>query len=454
MQKKLLSIFQYQNSLIAKYIRRNLVQLFFAIIFIIGLILFGNQFVLMVQESVERGVPIQELMPLISFNMIRDLSLVLSLSLFLAVILTISQLYKNSEAIVMNSLGLNDKHFFSFIQPLVLLSFFIIFFLTIYAVPWANQQKNIMEVETKNASEFSFITEGEFEIFKQGEIVFYASESKSLDTVGEQNMEEIFIYAFDKENPVIVLASKATKYIDSESDSIYLRLRDGVRYQGIPSNENIKILNFDLYDLEIVSGEFQNSVAIYTKIEGKSTLDLIQEGGRYANAELQWRLSQPITVLILSLIGVFLGKASPRGGKGVNLLVGVIVFMIYYNGLLVAKSAVELGHMDPIIGLWGIHLLMVVFLLLLYQFRQRKISNFLDKITIFILKFCKNTFSWGDYIKDVWDYWLNDGNLFVIQKDVSRWYLPWCILSNNQLWIEGIRINSGVSETRPSLEFN
>jgi lipopolysaccharide export system permease protein len=383
MQKKLLSIFKYQNSRIAKYIRHNLVTLFFAIIFIIGLVLFGNQFVLMVQESVERGIPLQELMPLVSFNMIRDVSLILSLSLFLAIILTISQLYKNSEAVVMNSLGLSDKHFIVFIQPLVLLSFVIIFFLTIYAVPWAKQQKNIMEEETKNASEFSFITEGEFEVFKQGEIVFYASESKSLDTIKGQNMEEIFIYAFDNEKPVIVLASEAKKYIDSESESTYLRLKDGVRYQGIPGNENINILNFDLYDLEIVSGELQKSIVIYTKIEGKSTLDLIKEGGRYANAELQWRLSQPITVLILSVIGVFLGKTSPRGGKGVNLLIGIIVFMLYYNGLLVAKSAIELGQMDPIIGLWGVHLLMVLLLLLLYQFRQLRIANYLDKISLF-----------------------------------------------------------------------
>ena len=383
MQKKLLSIFEYQNSRIAKYIRHNLVTLFFAIIFIIGLVLFGNQFVLMVQESVERGIPLQELMPLVSFNMIRDVSLILSLSLFLAIILTISQLYKNSEAIVMNSLGLSDKHFIVFIQPLVLLSFVIIFFLTIYAVPWAKQQKNIMEEEVKNASEFSFITEGEFEIFKQGDIVFYASESKSLDTVGEQNMEEIFIYAIDDGNPVIVLASEAKKYIDSESNSTYLQLKDGVRYQGVPSKGNVTILDFNQYNLEIVSGEFKKSVAIYTKIEGKSTLDLIQEGGRYANAELQWRLSQPITVLILSVIGVFLGKASPRGGKSVNLLIGVIVFMIYYNGLLVAKSAIELGQIDPIIGLWGVHFSMVVLLLLLYQFRQRKIANYLAKISIF-----------------------------------------------------------------------
>jgi len=382
MQRKLLSIFKYQNCRIARYIRRSLFTLFFAIIFIIGLVLFGNQFVLTVQESIEEGIPFQELMPLVSFNMIRDISLILSLSLFLAVILTISQLYKNSEAVVMNSLGLSDKHFIVFIQPIVLLSFVIIFFLTIYAIPWATQQKNILEEETKNASEFSFITEGEFEIFKQGDIVFYASESKSQDTIGEQNMEEIFIYAFDDGKPVIVLASEAKKYIDSESGSIYLRLKDGIRYMGIPSNENINILNFDLYDLEIVSGEFQKSVAIYTKIEGKSTLDLIKEGGQYANAELQWRLSQPITVLILSVIGVFLGKTSPRGGKGINLLIGVVIFMLYYNGLLVAKSSIELGQIDPIIGLWGVHLLMIVLILLLYHFRQGKIANYLDKISL------------------------------------------------------------------------
>ena len=132
MKTKLLSILNYQNSRIARYIMRNLVILFFAIMFIIGLVLFGNQFVLTVQESIERGIPIQELLPIVSFNMIRDIPMVLSLSLFLAIILTISQLYKNSEAIVMNSLGLGEKHFIVFIQPLVVVSFLIIFFLTLF----------------------------------------------------------------------------------------------------------------------------------------------------------------------------------------------------------------------------------------------------------------------------------------------------------------------------------
>jgi lipopolysaccharide export system permease protein len=386
METKLLSILKYQNCRIARYIRRNLVTLFFAIFFIIGLFVFGNRIVLTVQESFEQGIPFQELIPLISFNMIRDVTLIITLSFFLAIILSISQLYKNSEAIVMNSMGLSDKHFVVFIQPTVLLTLIIITFLTIYAVPWAKQQKNIVEEETKNASEFSFITKGEFEEFKQGDIVFYASESKTLDTLGEQNLEEIFIYSTNEEKPMIVLASEARKYIDPRTNSTYLRLKDGIRYQGIPSDENISILNFDLYDLEIISGELQKSLAIYTKIEGKSTVDLIKEGGSYANAELQWRLSQPITILILSFFGIFLGKTSPRGGKGVNLLIGIIVFMLYNNGLLVAKRAIELGQINLLTGFLGVHLLVLMLLILLYQYRNRKIAKYIDKVSILNIK--------------------------------------------------------------------
>jgi lipopolysaccharide export system permease protein len=200
---------------------------------------------------------------------------------------------------------------------------------------------------------------------------------------GEQNMEEIFIYASDNGNPVIVLASDATKYIDPESKSIYLRLKDGVRYQGLPSSENINILNFDSYNLEIVSGEVQKSLATFTEIEEKTTLDLLKQGGLLAIAELQWRLSLPLSILILVVFAVYLGKTSPRGGKGINILIGIFVFMLYNNGLLVAKSSIENGLLSPIIGMWSIHLIAILFLILLYQFRQGKIMYFIDKITIF-----------------------------------------------------------------------
>ena len=380
----LLKIFNFPNTIISRYLLKNLIVFLVSIFFIIGLIVFGNQFVLTVQESVEHGIPIQELMPIIGFNMLRDIPVILSLSLFLAIIVSISQMYKNSEAVVMNSIGIGDKGFISFIKPVIVLSFVLVFALTIFAVPWAKQQKSYAEDETVNASEFSFITEGKFESFKNGEIVFYASESSSINKAGQQNLEEIFIYVSNKVSPVIVLASTGIKYTDSTSQSIYLRLKNGVRYEGLPGEINKNILDFDLYDLEIVSGEVQKTLSNFSEIEEKTSIDLLTDGGLPANAEMQWRISQPLSILILSFIGVLLGKTSPRTGKGINLLAGIVVFMIYNNGLLVAKNSIERGDLTPFIGLWSIHIIVILLVLIFYQFRQGKVIYFIDKITTLI----------------------------------------------------------------------
>ena len=335
------------------------------------------------QESIEQGFPIQEVMSLISYNMIRDFPLIFSLSLFLAIILAVTQLYKNSEAIVMNSLGLGDKHFIVYLRPLVTVSFLALLFLTTTAVPWSKQQKNIIEEENKNASEFSFIKEGEFEEFQNGEIVFYASESSTPDSKAEQNMEEIFISAKSKENSIIVLASEATKYTDPKTNNVYLRLKNGARYQDISGSENKNILNFDQYNLQIISGDIQNTITQYTAIEGIKTLELLKGEGPLVSAELQWRLSSPIGLLILSVLGVLLGKATPRSGKSIGLLIGVIIFMLYNNGLLIAKNSVERGELNPIIGLWSVHLLLLLLTYMFYQFRNRKLFGYLDKISSF-----------------------------------------------------------------------
>ena len=376
--------FNLSNTIISRYLQKNIIVFLVSIFFIISFIVFGNQFVSIVQKSVEHGIPFQELMPIIGFNMLRDLPIIFSLSLFLAIIISISQMYKNSEAIVINSFGIGDKGLIYYIQPIVILSFVLVFVLTIYVVPWAKQQKSNTEDETVNASEFSFITEGKFESFKNGEIVFYASESSSINKAGQQNLEEIFIYVSNKVSPVIVLASTGIKYTDSTSQSIYLRLKDGVRYEGLPGEINKNILDFDLYDLEIVSAEVQKTLSNFSAIEEKTSIDLLSDGGLPAYAELQWRISQSLSILILSFIGVLLGKTSPRTGKGINLLAGIVVFMIYNNGLLVAKNSIERGDLTPFIGLWSIHIIVILLVLIFYQFRQGKVLYFIDKITTLI----------------------------------------------------------------------
>jgi GNAT superfamily N-acetyltransferase len=58
-----------------------------------------------------------------------------------------------------------------------------------------------------------------------------------------------------------------------------------------------------------------------------------------------------------------------------------------------------------------------------------------------VLEFCKNTFSWGDYISDVWDSWSLEQNLLVLtEKDIPV-AISHCSISDNQVWIEGIRVH-------------
>ncbi len=65
-------------------------------------------------------------------------------------------------------------------------------------------------------------------------------------------------------------------------------------------------------------------------------------------------------------------------------------------------------------------------------------ANSSDKIPI--LEFCKNTFSWGDYIEQVWNFWLAEGSLFLAQKE-NPVGICHAFYSKDQIWIEGIRIN-------------
>ena len=72
------------------------------------------------------------------------------------------------------------------------------------------------------------------------------------------------------------------------------------------------------------------------------------------------------------------------------------------------------------------------------KLRIREANN-LDKISV--LKFCKNTFSWGDYVEQVWNFWISEGHLFLGQKPEPVGICH-AFYSDNQVWIEGIRIES------------
>jgi N-acetylglutamate synthase-like GNAT family acetyltransferase len=61
-----------------------------------------------------------------------------------------------------------------------------------------------------------------------------------------------------------------------------------------------------------------------------------------------------------------------------------------------------------------------------------------------ILSFCVNTFSWGDYIDRVWDYWYaeENGQLFIVEsggEKIAMSHVAICP-EGRSVWLEGVRV--------------
>jgi GNAT superfamily N-acetyltransferase len=67
----------------------------------------------------------------------------------------------------------------------------------------------------------------------------------------------------------------------------------------------------------------------------------------------------------------------------------------------------------------------------------------------YVLNFCKNTFSWGDYIDRVWNIWISEPNGILLVAEENENYIEkkpiaiihGIIIPEKTIWIEGIRVD-------------
>jgi lipopolysaccharide export system permease protein len=91
-----------------------------------------------------------------------------------------------------------------------------------------------------------------------------------------------------------------------------------------------------------------------------STLQLIGSPRQEDIAELQWRLSTPLSTILLAMLGVPLSKSNPRRGKYAKLGVAIVIFAFYYQMFVIAKTWVEKSLVSPLIGIWWVPLMLTL----------------------------------------------------------------------------------------------
>ena len=82
-------------------------------------------------------------------------------------------------------------------------------------------------------------------------------------------------------------------------------------------------------------------------------------------AEFQWRLTTPVTTLLLGVLGVPLSRSAPRRGRYSKTIVAALFFAFFYSFNVMAKNWVEQGVVGAMPGVWWPQVLLGLLILVL-----------------------------------------------------------------------------------------
>jgi lipopolysaccharide export system permease protein len=152
----------------------------------------------------------------------------------------------------------------------------------------------------------------------------------------------------------IVLADSARRVLDAQHDRLTFVLNDGWRYEGRPGEASYRIMTFAEHGIPVPITSVADEVP---PVETRRTADLLRSSLPEEQAELQWRLSGPISLFVLVALAVPLSRSRPREGRYARLGMGLLLYITYVNLLSVARVWVESSRSPEWLGMWWVHAL-------------------------------------------------------------------------------------------------
>lgn len=294
------------------------------------------------------------------------LPVLLSGTLFVSVLLTLSRAYRDSEMVVWFSSGLSllawGRPVALFALPLAL----VIGLLSLVLSPWAVAKGEELRQILNARDEGSYVLPGTFHESRHSDRVFFV---EALDK-DQRRVENVFVYSARKEDQGVLVARRGFVEVADNGDR-FLVLLDGSRFDGQPGSPEYKIMHFERYAVRIEEAAARPGVPPSSK--SRSTLDLLQASDSQSLAELGRRIGVPVSALLLAFLAIPLSAVNPRAGRSVNLVLAILVYMVYSNTLSVAQVWVAYDKVSPVVGLWGVHGVMLAALAALFY---RRLSVF------------------------------------------------------------------------------
>ena len=344
-------------SITDRYLIKEFLKTSAAVLLVLLVLMVGNTLVKLLSEAADGTMASAYIWPLLVITIANYLVLFMGLSMFLGGMLAFGRLYKDAEMSAMVACGMGPADFFRPLLKVALPLAALGFVLSIYVVPRLAQLQAEFSSQAESPSIETSLRPGEFNRIPDGVFFVESLEGKQLSNA--------FIYSRANDGSDSVQLAASGEIEDTEH-GYSLKLRDGTIYQTNTLGELSRIH----YQEYLVNIEAPKPSAIGEVMAAIPTLTLMQSDNLDHIAEWQWRFSVPIGCLLLSLLAFPLSYSVPRKGAFSKMGYAILVYIVYSNFLSVARSMLQSGKVDPLLGMWWAHIpiLILIFILCIKQY--------------------------------------------------------------------------------------
>lgn len=349
--------------LIFRYLCKETITTMLAMMVIIILIFSSNQFVQYLERAAGGHLPGLVVLRLMALELPNLLSLLLPLGFYSALLFAYGRLYTDNEMIALSASGFSQAKLYKY--TLIMATFVAV--LVTYLVFWVNP--DIYHTRAKLlrdkgvATLIKTISPKRFRALSGGKQVFYVNDISD----DGQSASNIFFAEKDSKKHLsqwkVMWAKTGNVYIDERKNETHITLDNGHIYQGQPGEADFKIYKFK----QIMAPLPKPVISVSDDVRTLSTTALLpfNNSNKELVAELQWRLSIPIMVYVLTFLALPLSKVNARQGKYAKLFPALLIYIIYANLMFFGRDWILEDQVPWWLGLWWIHLLMLLLAVIL-----------------------------------------------------------------------------------------
>ncbi|HLL19131.1 MAG TPA: LPS export ABC transporter permease LptF [Rubrivivax sp.] len=335
-------------------VRRELSRGFGATLVVILTIVLTMFLIRTVGQAASGAVAPQDVVLLLGYVALGHLPTMMALSLFVAIVVTLGRMYRDSEMAIWFASGVGLSRF---VRPVLrtgwpVLALIAVLLLVVW--PWGNRSSLELRERYQQRSDLSRVTPGVFQTSSDGRRVFFIERDTGTGSEGDSsapNARNVFILS-NNERGESVTSAKSGR-LETQTDGRYLVLQRGQRNEVNTGTGERTLSSFESYSVLASEGAKRSAQARPPRAQ--ATMELIRQPTARNQAELTWRFGLLLGAGNLLLLGVGLAATNPRRASNWNLLFALLAFLVYYNLINLSQAWVGSGRLSMGTALVALH---------------------------------------------------------------------------------------------------